>query len=170
MYCWNDPQPSESRHVILCLYWPFHAGDNKQLFLVIQNEREWKSFCEIVLQSPKVSIDYRFNSNAKRSDNSDELREIILSIFKLYNASEIIERLEEAQIANASLNSVLDFVNHHKLKARNRWREVMTEKGAIKALIPPVTMEGFEPVMNPIPKVGEHTQAILDEFKIEKIK
>jgi len=169
-YGGEEPQRTGSRHATIYPYGPFHAGDNKQVFLAIQNEREWKSFCEIVLQSPKVSIDYRFNSNAKRSDNSDELREIILSIFKLYNASEIIERLEEAQIANASLNSVLDFVNHPQLKARNRWREVMTEKGAIKALIPPVTMEGFEPVMNPIPKVGEHTQAILDEFKIEKIK
>jgi isochorismate pyruvate lyase len=35
----------------------------------------------------------------------------------------------------------------------------------LRALLPPATLEGVEPVMDPIPSVGEHTEKILAEVE-----
>ena len=34
----------------------------------------------------------------------------------------------------------------------------------MRALLPPATMDSTEPVMAPIPSVGEHTDAVLEEL------
>jgi itaconate CoA-transferase len=36
--------------------------------------------------------------------------------------------------------------------------------GPLRTLIPPVTTDGTEPVMDPVPSVGEHTARILAEL------
>ena len=36
--------------------------------------------------------------------------------------------------------------------------------GPLRALLPPATMDGTEPVMAPIPSIGEHTCEILAEL------
>ena len=79
----------------------------------------------------------------------------------------MVARLEAAQIANARLNTVQEFWDHPQLAARDRWREVDSPVGRLRALLPPVTMAGVEPVMGPIPEVGQHTEAILRELGVE---
>ena len=77
-----------------------------------------------------------------------------------------MDRLEEAQIANARLNTMREFWDHPQLQARDRWRSGFAT-GTIKALVPPVTMQGVEPRMDPIPAVGQHTHAILRELDFD---
>ena len=163
-YGGTDPARTGARHATIYPYGPFKAGDGRLVFLGIQNEREWASFCHTVLGDPPLAEDERFSSNSKRSANSGELKEIILQAFAHLTADEAIGRLEEAKIANARLNSVREFGSHPQLAARNRWREVQSPAGMIKALIPPVTFGNMEAVMNPVPSPGEHTESILEEF------
>jgi itaconate CoA-transferase len=61
-----------------------------------------------------------------------------------------------------------EFWEHEQLKARNRWRQIGTPNGPIKALLPPVTMEGVEPRMDIIPSLGQHTRAILAELGFDE--
>ena len=51
-----------------------------------------------------------------------------------------------------------------QLRARNRWVDVDTPNGPIKALLPPGVPESFDPRMDPIPAIGQHTDAILGEL------
>ena len=90
-------------------------------------------------------------------------------------AEEAIARLEHAGIANARLNTVQEFWDHPQLEARNRWHAVESEVGTLKALLPPVTMRGVEPRMDPIPALGAHTESILcslsyDDVAIERLR
>lgn len=163
-YGGSQPPRSGASHAAIAPYGPFTAGDGKVVFLGIQNEREWVHFCEMVLEQPDVATDARFNSNSKRVANVEELRTIIEGAFQNFEADRIIERLDAARIANARMNTVQEFVDHPQLEARNRWREVDTPVGPIRALRPPVTMSGAEPVMAPIPSVGQHTDAILSDL------
>ena len=163
-YGGTDPKRTGANHATIYPYGPFLAGDRKLVFLGIQNEREWERFCIQVLEKSELSSDSRFNSNAFRVSNSSILKEMIDAVFQQMNSNEIIEKLEKAKIANAHLNTVAEFINHPQLKIRKRWREVDSPAGKLNALIPPVTFEDVEPVMNPIPDVGEHTEAILKEF------
>jgi crotonobetainyl-CoA:carnitine CoA-transferase CaiB-like acyl-CoA transferase len=52
---------------------------------------------------------------------------------------------------------------HPQLKARERWREVGSPVGMLPAMLPPGTWNDG-PRMDPIPALGEHTDAILAEL------
>lgn len=163
-YGGSQPPRTGASHAAIAPYGPFTAGDGKVVFLGIQNEREWASFCEMVLEQPDVATDARFDSNSKRVANVEELRAIIEGVFENFEADRIIERLDAARIANARMNTVQEFVDHPQLEARDRWREVDSPAGPLRALRPPVTMSGVEPVMAPIPEIGEHTDRILADL------
>jgi crotonobetainyl-CoA:carnitine CoA-transferase CaiB-like acyl-CoA transferase len=78
----------------------------------------------------------------------------------------VAERLEAAQIANARVNTMHEVWAHPQLKARRRWREVGSPVGLLPAMLPPGTwQEG--PRMDPVPALGEHTDAILGELGID---
>jgi itaconate CoA-transferase len=62
------------------------------------------------------------------------------------------------------MRSVREFIEHPQLEARDRWREVGSPAGPLRALLPPGAMVDIEPVMAPIPGVGEHTDEILEEL------
>ena len=79
----------------------------------------------------------------------------------------MVERLEAAQIANARLNTVEEFLEHPQLSARGRWREVDSPVGPLRAVLPPVTMAGVEARLEPVPALGQHTDAILAELGLQ---
>jgi crotonobetainyl-CoA:carnitine CoA-transferase CaiB-like acyl-CoA transferase len=97
-------------------------------------------------------------------ENRDALDEEIDGVFGSLSGEEAIERLEQAQIANARMRNIRDFLDHPQLEARDRWREVGSPAGPLRALIPPVTTDGWESQMKPIPEVGQHNEAILKEL------
>ena len=47
-------------------YGPFPAGDGKTVMLGLQNERQWKIFCDKVLDNPGLAWAPRFSTTAKR--------------------------------------------------------------------------------------------------------
>ncbi len=73
--------------------------------------------------------------------------------FSQLTVEQVIARLDRAQIANARLNSMQEFWEHPQLEARQRWREVGSPVGPLKAPLPPITMRDVEPRMDPIPTV-----------------
>ena len=164
MYGGKEPPRSGASHAAIAPYGPFECGDGEVIFLGIQNEREWERFCEVVLEQPALAGDERFASNSERVENRDDLHQEIEAILVELSSEEAIERLDEAKIANARMRTVQDFLDHPQLEARDRWREVGSPVGPLRALLPPATMDGAEPVMAPIPKVGEHTDKILAEL------
>jgi crotonobetainyl-CoA:carnitine CoA-transferase CaiB-like acyl-CoA transferase len=111
-----------------------------------------------------LAADVRFVGNADRVANRDALQTRIERIFATMPAVALIDRLDRAQIANGRMNTVAEFAAHPQLVARGRWRHVDSPVGPIAALVPPVNLEGTEPVMGPIPSVGQHSEAILREL------
>ena len=157
----SAPPRTGASHATIAPYGPVMSGDNKAVYLGLQNEREWKKFCEVVLRNPELSGDPRFNSNAKRVQNRPQLDLAMQAVFRKLTAAEIIARLEAAQIANARMNTIQEFVDHPQLTARERWGTVDSPAGRLPALLPPVTFEGVETVMNEVPALGQHTDSIL---------
>jgi itaconate CoA-transferase len=142
-------------------YGRFTAGDGKDLMFGIQNEREWGSFCAKVLGNPELATDPRYDNNTKRNAARTELIELITKIFSTMTAEQVVAKLDEADIANARMNSPEEVWNHAQLKARKRWREIDTPAGRIEALLPPVTSSDFEVRMDKVPEIGEHTDLVL---------
>lgn len=160
----EPPPRNGASHATIYPYGPFKAGDGKTVMLGLQNEREWAQFCETVLENPALAQDERFDRNFKRNEKRAELLEIINACFSKLSSDQLIARLEKAQIANAHLNDMAGLWKHEQLKARNRWTEVDTPNGSIAALLPPGLNDSYDYRMDPIPAVGQHTDAILKEL------
>ncbi len=158
------PPRTAASHASIYPYGPFQAGDGATVMLGLQNEREWKAFCEVVLQDAGLATDPRFDSNAKRNEHREALKAIILATFARLNTAEVVARLDEAQIANARMNSMAEVWAHPQLKARERWQTVGSPAGDIPALLPPGRNNCFDYRMDAIPAVGQHTEAILREL------
>lgn len=157
-----------AEHASIYPYGPFDTGGGGTVMLGMQNEREWGIFCRDILQKPDLVADPKFENTTIRSKNRKELRRIIEDVFEAFSADEMLEKLQKAGIANAKVNTMADLWAHPQLKARGRWAEVETAEGRIPALKPAGAAEGFEVRMDPIPTVGQHQEAILKEFGIER--
>ena len=158
------PPRAGAAHATIYPYGPFEAGDGRSVMLGLQNEREWAAFCTTVLQRPELAKDARFNANSLRVANRDELKQIILEAFKPLTSQQVVERLENAQIANANVNDMHDVWEHAQLKARNRWTLVGTSNGEIPALLPPGVNSSYRPRMDAVPALGEQSESILSEL------
>jgi itaconate CoA-transferase len=157
----DPPRRAGASHATIYPYGPFPAGDQKTVMLGLQNEREWKMFCEQVLLDPALFHDERFDNNVKRVESRSTLYKVIVEAFSRLTAEEVVKRLDAAGIANARVNSMHDLMSHPQLRARNRWATVSTSEGPIPALLPPGSWEDDGPRMSPIPALGEHTDQIL---------
>jgi len=160
----SPPPRAGAAHATIFPYGPFTAGDGKTVMLGLQNEREWLAFCDQVLEQPELGRDVRFDANPKRLANRETLRSIILLALSKCTADDVVNRLNTAGIANAHVNDMHAVWHHPQLSARNRWTEVESPAGKIPALLPPGVPASFDPRMDPIPAVGQHTNAILTEL------
>jgi crotonobetainyl-CoA:carnitine CoA-transferase CaiB-like acyl-CoA transferase len=135
--------------------------------LGLQNEREWQCFCAQVLCQPELADDVRFAGNAQRLVHRDTLRALIVQAFSTLSAAQVLERLDAAQIANAQVNYIDGLWQHPQLQARGRWREVGSPAGPLPALLPPGSWDDGDPVLDPVPALGQHTDAILSELGVD---
>lgn len=158
------PPRTGASHASIYPYGPFQAGDGKTVMLGLQNEREWTAFCDTVLLQPDVATDTRFDSNAQRNANREALQALIVQTFAALTAAQVVERLEQAGIANARVNEMADLLEHPQLQARQRWRTVGTPQGDVPALLPPGVNSAFDYRMEAVPAVGQHNASILAEL------
>jgi crotonobetainyl-CoA:carnitine CoA-transferase CaiB-like acyl-CoA transferase len=167
IYVWQGtsriPARVGVRHNMIVPYGAYRCADGSVNF-AIQNEREWSRFCNLVLQLPQLATDERFATNAQRLQNRAELETLIEQQFASLTASEVITRLDHADIANGAVNDVPAVVNHVQLAERGRWMDISTPNGEIPALLPPHNLQGAPPYMGAVPALGEHSQQILTEL------
>ena len=163
-YGGDAPPRSGAYHATIVPYGPFSAGDGGTVFLSVQNEREFARFCEAVLRKPALTQDARFSSAPARQKHREAMHAQIDAVFLQLKTREVVERLEAADIANARLNDMGGFWRHPQLEARGRWAKVGSPAGEIDALKPPFNLSGFEPRMDAVPALGEHSRAILAEL------
>jgi crotonobetainyl-CoA:carnitine CoA-transferase CaiB-like acyl-CoA transferase len=163
-YGGTPPPRSGAYHATIVPYGPFRAGDGKTVFLSIQNEREFARFCDKVLGDAALACDPRFSSSPARMQSRDAMHAEIERVFGKLTAAQVEGRLEAAGIANARLNTMQEFWDHPQLAARERWQEVETSAGRVRAAKPPFNLSDFEPRMDAVPALGAHSRKILAEL------
>ena len=171
----TPPIRAGAAHAAIYPYGPFPVAGGQTVMLGLQNEREWKVFCEVVLKQAALTEDERFMNNTLRTTNRDALRDLIVQSFAKQTKDEVIALLEEAGIANASVNDMQGVWDHPQLKARERWENINSPVGELPALLPPGRNNRYDYRMDAVPGLGQHTDAILHELKlsdaqIEKLK
>jgi itaconate CoA-transferase len=160
----KQPERVGVEHATIAPYGPFKTEEGEDIVVAVQNDAEWVHFCTGVLDSAALSQDPRFITNSNRVANRTELNSVISTRFSRLKTESIIELLEQSNIAYAGMNTMMQFLNHPVLQARNRWRSVDIPNGIMKALLPPIQFESYEARMEPVPKLGEHTGQLLKEI------
>lgn len=166
MYFAYDGAPPPARagagHATIFPYGPFKTSDGDVLF-GLQNDREWISFCEVVLLRKDMATDERFRGNAGRAEHKIEIEKVINSRLMELTKLSAIQLLEEAGIGTAEVRDMEGLWQHPQLKARDCWTQVDSPIGMIPAL-KPISGNSWQAKMEAIPKVGQHTQNIINEF------
>lgn len=163
-YGGTPPPRTGARHAAIAPYGPYRVGDGGQVFVGVQNDREWAALCTRVLARPDLVDDARFRTNSLRVAGNERLTELIEAAFADRTADEIVASLDAVGIANARMRTIAEYADHPQHAARDRLRTVDSPVGPLRALLPPVTVTGREAAMGAIPAVGEHTAAILAEL------
>jgi itaconate CoA-transferase len=153
-----------AKHATIAPYGPFRVGDGKTIFFGIQNDREWKALCAVVLGDPDLADHPLYRTNPLRMQNRDALQRHIEDFFATKTSEQALRLLDEASIANAKLNSVESFLQHEQLRPRGRVRTVPTPCGPVMSFLPALTIPGVSPRMDPVPALGQHNQSILGEL------
>jgi len=164
-YSGSPPGRTGAQHASIAPYGPFSTCDGR-VFFGIQNEREWAKFCTVALEQASAISDARFDSNDNRVSHRDALHDLIERVFLALTTKEVISRLDVAEIANARLRDMTGYSAHPQLAARDRWREVDSPVGPLRATVPPVTARSMAVSMGRVPALGEHTGQIYSEFSL----
>lgn len=160
-YGGTPPRRTGTSHAAIAPYGTFAAGDGTEVVLSIQNEREWVAFCTDVLRTPELAVDPRFATGAGRVAEREALQAAIDAVLSTLTGEELLDRLAGARIAHARQRELADVLTHPQLSARDRWTEVDSPVGPLRALRPPITLPGRPARMGAVPEVGEHTEEIL---------
>ncbi|MEU5891168.1 CaiB/BaiF CoA-transferase family protein [Streptomyces sp. NPDC047461] len=160
-YGGSQPPRLGTQHATIAPYGTFRSADGKDVLFSIQNEREWAVLCAEFLGDPALTTDPRFATGSDRVAHREELNAVVAERCARSDAEEILKDLEDIGIACAGVNDIAAFLDHPVLAARDRWREVGVPGATVRALLPPADLAGLPARMDPVPAVGEHTDAIL---------
>ena len=160
-YAGKAPERVGLNHPTIAPYGAYGTGCGRQVVLSIQNEREWQTFCQAVLQRPEIAGDPRFDNNPKRVAHRPDLDTVIAQVFSALTQAQVIARLRAARIAFGCLNEVSDLSTHQQLRRIS----VDTPSGPVSTVAPPVRWREHDFTPGAIPATGQHSQAIREEFK-----
>ncbi|TDQ00279.1 CaiB/BaiF CoA transferase family protein [Labedaea rhizosphaerae] len=166
-YGGTAPARSGADHAAIAPYGVFTAGDGTEVVLAVQNDREWASFCTKVLHRPDLADDERFRDNTRRIAHRALLESEIAAVLDGLTGAELEQRLDDGRIAHARRRELSEVLDHPQLAARGRFTTVASPAGPLSATLPAITMPGRAPRMDPIPSLGEHTEAILRELDLD---
>ncbi|MEY2248738.1 CaiB/BaiF CoA transferase family protein [Streptomyces sp. BF23-18] len=162
MHDGTPPARTGLAHAVIVPYDAYSTADGGRVLLSVQNDREWRRLAQQVLRRPEAADDPRFATNAARVADRERVDALVAEALGALGADEAVARLEAAGIACARLRDVREVAEHPQLAARNRWREVGSPVGPLRALLPPITLPGGEEArMGSVPRLGEHTGVVL---------
>jgi itaconate CoA-transferase len=161
-YAGGAPARGGLHHPTIAPYGPYATADSETVLVAVQNDSQWRRFCEQVLDRPELARDERFSTVERRVAERDTLDMIIDGCLGQLDRIDAIGRLEAADVPFGPLSSVGDLIDHPQLRARRRWVQVATPSGPA---IAPRSPLGDGPSIVPGP--GDNTAAILAELGLD---
>jgi formyl-CoA transferase len=163
-YSGKQPERIGVEHATIAPYALFTTQDGASLVVAVQNEPEWASLCVELLGDPSLATDPRFSNNTARVQHRGLVNDLVGAKLAALDLGAARALLGRANVAYAEVNSVQAAIDHPVLAGRDRWREVETESGTVRALLPPGLPIDVEPRMDRVPSLGAHTVSILGEL------
>jgi crotonobetainyl-CoA:carnitine CoA-transferase CaiB-like acyl-CoA transferase len=147
-------------HPAIVPYGAYACAGGDMILIAVQNDREWRKLCASVLGDESLADDERFRTNTDRVANREGVNAVIDRVFGGLTREQVKEKLKAAGIAFGAINSVADVLAHPAL----RRVPVETPVGTIETVAPPASFTGMDNTFRPVPRLGEHSEAIRAEF------
>ena len=147
-------------HPSITPYGGFKSNDGVTIVISVQNDREWRSFAEHVLDRQELVNDPDFLDNPTRLSRRSEVDGMVAEFFATRSRKELEVLLKSARIAYGVVNEMVDFVKHPEL----RRVAVDSETGVISMPAHPDSQRDLEANNPRLPQIGEHSDAIRAEF------
>jgi len=159
-YGGKAPARQGLKHPTIAPYGVFTCGDEKELLISVQNDREWQSLCD-AFKRPEMGTHTDFATNNARVANRDAVDDFVEGEFRRADRETNIAMLDKARIAYGRLSDMQDVVDH----PQNRFVDVQTPTGPLQVLGPGAIVKG-EPAetYGPVPALDQHGEAIRREF------
>ncbi|WP_097196897.1 CaiB/BaiF CoA transferase family protein [Blastococcus aggregatus] len=150
-------------HAAIAPYDAFPTKDG-QILIGVQNDRGWQDLVTKVFDRPDLVDHPRLRTNVLRVEHREECDAVVATESQKWSTAELDARLAEAGVPAAQVNDLQGLIDHPQLSARDRWREVETPVGPVRAILPPMTFTDVELAMGAVPDLGEHSVELLAEF------
>lgn len=154
---WGNAHPS------IVPYEVFRGRDGRAFVLGVGTEALWKKFVGMMGMENSVGQEERFRTNALRTKNRGALIPILQEKLDQQTASVWLEKLAEAEIPAAPINTVEEAVNDAQTLARNMIVQLEHPAlGMARSIGNPIKFSET-PVSYrlPPPMLGEHTSEVL---------
>ena len=153
-----------NRHPSIAPYDTFATRDGV-LVLAVGNDDQWQRFCRIAALDT-AAADERFRTNAGRVRHYADLLPVITRKMRERTTDEWMAALRDAGVPAGAVRDVGEALSDPQLQAREMIARVDHEaRKALQVLGVPVKLsETPGGVRRPPPKLGEHTQAVLEEL------
>ena len=158
----SPPPRTGARHASIVPYGSYTTADGDEILIAVQNEAEWQRLCRDVLDLPGLADDESFAGNQRRVGRRDEVERLLRPAVAALPTAGLLRRLERAQVAYASVKPVEQVLVHPQLDGR--WEAVAAGDREVAMPPPPVSFAGFGTRLGPVPRLGEHTEAVLAEL------
>ncbi|TFG93588.1 MAG: CoA transferase [Candidatus Atribacteria bacterium] len=159
------PGPIGSRHPSIT---PFGGFKTKDSWVIITcgNQAIWERFCQAVNREDLLEVE-EFKTNEKRTENYQKIKSVLDEITIQKTTEEWLKIFESASVPASAINTVDKLFSDPQVKARKMIIE--TEQpgmGKIYVAGNPIKLSTLteEIVTDPAPKIGEHTDEILQSF------
>lgn len=158
------PVPIGNIHPTLNPMGAFPTKD-RHIIIGIGNDSLWRTFCEVVDKKQWIE-DERFITNAKRTENSAQLVELLEELFRTRKTADWLALLENAGIPCGPITTVDEVANDPHIGFREMI--VSTQHpiaGEFKMAGVPIKMSRTPGAVDaPPPTLGEHTDEILQNL------
>ena len=149
------PQRTGNAHPNIAPYESFPTRDG-EIFLAVGNNRQFELLSK-VLEQPSLASDERFQSNAHRLKNRQELHVLLTGFLKEHTASDLAQTLLKAGVPAAPVLNVGELLNH----PHTRHRGMVIEDGAYRAIASPIKLSRTPASLRLLPpSFGQHNGKI----------
>lgn len=158
------PSPLGNRHPSITPFSSFKTSDTP-IVVAAGNDQLFKRLCN-AMDRPDFIEDRRFQDNASRTSNGEDLYLLLQEIFLKRPSSYWLNVLERERIPCAPIQNVAQVLEDPQVKARDMVQEIRLSNGETLPVagIPLKFSKTICKKMSPPPLLGEQTEEILREL------
>ncbi len=160
----EEPQRIGMRHHLVTPYGPYLAGDGVYVSLAVGTDQAWEVFCREVVERPDWLQDAGFRTVEARCRNRAVLEDLIEKLFLEHPHDEWLRRLEKSRLPYGEVRGIAQVLAHPQVLARRMIREIESPVGRVPVIASPLRLSNSPARYDPIPALGQDTEAILREL------